>query len=224
MFSNLIKKVVANHVFSYEAKFKNACTLPWYGTVTATCNADPRSLRMIPDLDINILDKMLLFRVNPTAFQNFPDRDELDGILKKELPHLAAFLRDYRVPEHCKSTARFGIKSFHDPELMDISESSKASQYASELIEVWLRERYLVTQDVWSGSIVEMMKDINTCEGLDKLNERSPAAFGLRLHRLGVDGSGWFRKRRTNKGMKYWLYNPDQPKTWPKNGECEHDN
>lgn len=136
-FSAMVKKMAANTTFAYHAKFRVPCAVDWLGRVVVTANADEESARIVPDLSISILDKLSLYRTADVSPVVYPAREQLLKTLEEELPRFARFLLDYQIPEHCLGTSRFGIKAYHDEELLRLADQSSATASFVEILEHW---------------------------------------------------------------------------------------
>jgi hypothetical protein len=95
---------------------KAGLKLPWMGRLIVTMNDDPESLRMVLDLGVSNLDKLMLLRAERT-FDSFSD----DEYVANELPHLCAYLRDHWKAIRPTEGIRFGVKPYHHPNRSDDS-------------------------------------------------------------------------------------------------------
>lgn len=162
-FTAMSKKMAANTTFSYHAKFRVPCSVDWLGRVVVTANDDEESARIVPDLSMSNIDKLMLLRASKVAAVEFPARRELLAILRAELPHFARYLLDYNIPEHCLSTSRFGIRSYHEKSLMVTAEQSSRSAGFSEIVEDW-KQTYFGENPAlphWEGTAYQFLKALN---------------------------------------------------------------
>lgn len=113
-YSATIKKITANRRQLYEAKYHAASLVEWLGRIFVTCNLDFESMKLFPDLEISMLDKIMLFRCT-TRTTPFPANAKLEWILAQELPYICRFLLNYEIPEQCQGDVRFGCKAYHEP-------------------------------------------------------------------------------------------------------------
>ena len=60
--------------FEYHAKFRDQQSVPWVGRVMVTCNDDVESIRILPDMEMNTLDKISLFKIKTVKDRQFPPR------------------------------------------------------------------------------------------------------------------------------------------------------
>jgi len=158
-FSALIKKVTANHDISMRKMYHSPVDVTWQGRVVVTLNDDPESLGMIPILDINIRDKLIILRLSSNPIQ-FPQN--VEDVLDKELPSFARFLYDFQVPPNLAGNSRFGIASFIDPVIDDGAKLNAVENSLVELIEIW-RESYFTvnaSKAEWFGNTTELLREI----------------------------------------------------------------
>lgn len=139
-FSSYIKLAAANQSFSYRKKFEHDLVIPWQGRVIVTLNLDDASSRSLPALDGTILDKVSFFRgVSEPKFR-FPDRDVIVRLVREELPHFAQWLVNWETPEHLLGEARYGVKAYHEPSLINRAhQSSKASPFKELVVDFLMR-------------------------------------------------------------------------------------
>ena len=162
LFSSAIKKMTSNQTFEYHAKFRVPMTVSWLGRVFVTANDDEESLRIIPDLEISALEKTMLFRTTKVPFA-FPPSDELESIIRKELPFFARWLLDWEYPEETKGANRYGIKAYHEPSLLQKAEHSSRSNAFSEILDDWSTDwfRDHPTMQAWEGTAFSLLKEFN---------------------------------------------------------------
>lgn len=159
MFSSTIKKLSSNQLFEYNAKFRTAATVQWQGRVFVTANDDEESLRIIPDLEISALEKTMLFRTSTSPF-NFPPSEELEVVIRRELPYFARWLLDWQPPEHTKGSNRYGVAHYHEKSLLRQAEHSSRSNAFSEVLEDWADQWFKEhpTESQWVGTAFQLLK------------------------------------------------------------------
>jgi hypothetical protein len=159
-FSELLKKMAANTTFEYHAKFQVPCQVVWQGRVVVTMNADEESIRMLPDLDLSILDKISIFRAASKP-RKFPKSADIEKILGRELPFLARYLLDFIVPEDCKGASRYGIVSYHEESLMRTARYSSRSFAFAEMIDDWRAEYFQDHKEDWRGTSYQLLHQMS---------------------------------------------------------------
>jgi len=162
-FSTIIKRMAANTTFEFHAKFQVPCQVRWQGRVVVTANADEESIRVIPDLDISILDKIIILKTTD-ACRAFPPQAQLEATIDSELPHFARYLLDYVVPAQCGGDSRYGIRSYHEKSLVAVAKHASTSNNFTEILEDWRNDYFAEHSDDWVGTshqfFVELHRDM----------------------------------------------------------------
>lgn len=163
-FSAITKKMAANTVFQYHAKFRVPCSVDWLGRVFVTANDDEQSARIVPDMSISNREKFHLFRAAREPAVVFPDRRGCKAILREELPHFARYLLEYKMPAHCIGNSRFGVQHYHEPSLLSTAEQSSYSAGFLEIIEDWRETFFSENPSLphWEGTSFQLLKKLNS--------------------------------------------------------------
>ncbi len=151
-FSALIKKMAANRTFSIREKFKVDKTIEWNGRVVVTCNTDPESIRILPDVDLSNRDKINLFRVADRDTFAFPRN--VAEIIQAELPFFLRWLLDWTPPDHVLGDSRYGVQTYCEASLF---EAARHSSSAYSFLEVLLKFFEGQTSNVWTGSATDLL-------------------------------------------------------------------
>jgi hypothetical protein len=163
-FSEMVKRVVANPTIRCNGKFLKANTVSWQGRVFVTLNTDPESRRMIPDTDLSLREKIMIYRAVEEPKVKFLQADAMSEMLKCELPYLSRFLLDYQIPPQCQADdPRFGVRSYLEKSLLDSSNQSSVSGAFSEILEEWMRAYFMEQEsfsDKWEGTSLQLYKAI----------------------------------------------------------------
>lgn len=209
-FSAMVKKMAANTTFSYHAKFRIPCTVEWLGRVLVTANDDEESARIVPDLTISILDKLMLFKTCRKPFE-FPGRNELLGILDRELPYLASFLLHYKIPEHCQGTARYGVKSYHEASLMQTAEQSSRTAGFNEILEDWAQEFFSSKSDEkWEGTAWQLLKQFHNGDIAASAMLRGLSTDAVARHLMALKAKGWHIESTSGRNTRIWtIHRPE---------------
>jgi hypothetical protein len=192
-YAEKIKKVVANHFFRSNEKFRVATVVTWRGRVVATTNVDEESVRAIPELGGSILDKIMLFKTADTAPVVFPQQSELETILKAEAPYFARKLLNYKVPENLKSESRFGVRPYHDASLLIAAEHSSSTGPFLGLLKAWKKDHFErhPNRAYWEGPTYELHREL--------------AAEDMQVGMLRRHDTGWIDRQLSglkNKGHR----------------------
>lgn len=212
-FSAMIKKLAANQQFSFHAKFRTPCEIRWLGRVIITANDDEESARIVPDMSISIMDKLMLFRTAKTPHINFPGQKEMAEILANELPHFARFLLDYQIPEHCKGTSRFGVKAYHEPSLLETAEQSSRSAGFHEIIDDWAQGFFAETKELyWEGTAWQLVKTLHQGDVAVSSALRSITADVVSRNLMSLKSKGFEIEARSERGSRLWRINKPKKK------------
>jgi len=188
-FSEGIKRVVANPSIRCNGKYLKANTVAWQGRIFVTLNLDPESRRIIPDTDLSLREKIMIFRAHETPQVKFLVADEMMDMLKRELPFFARFLMDWAIPPHCLADdPRFGVRSYLEKSLLDSANRSSVSGAFSEILEEWLRSFFMEQSpesDRWEGTSLQLYKaiqlDHSLVEAMRPFNVQSVGNMMLNL-------------------------------------------
>lgn len=171
-YSNFVKTTVAWNSQRMEKKFFSSCPVLWFGRLMVAMNRDGQSARLLPNAELSITDKFMLFKFGSKGGFPFPPQDTIVKTLREELPHFCRWLLDWRIPDHCIGTSRLGIKPYHDPDLMRDAFEAGVNYSFFELLQVFLinhqkeagedRSRWIGTSSELYLSIVEMFPKVSS--------------------------------------------------------------
>ena len=121
-----MKEIAGHELKVCEEKRKQAILLDPIWRISISLNDSPATLQRLPALEAGLKDKVILFRAKKfplpvdTGIDN--GRKELWEKLTAELPAFVAYLLDeFEIPEEMKDS-RFGVATWHNPELLEILE------------------------------------------------------------------------------------------------------
>lgn len=203
LFTNAIKKFVANTQHRHRAMRENPTTINWVGRIIVTLNDDPESMRMIPYTDTSILDKIMLFKATHREFP-FPPKREIDRILAVELPELARWLIDWHPEKELIGSNRFGVVSYHHSDILEDTRTTHPNHAFSELLDKYLAN-YKIAQNghgarVWIGSATDLLNGMLNDAELEKLARHyvsSPDRMGQRLAKIMAIRPEQIQRRKT---------------------------
>ena len=209
-YTALLKKMVANRIFSVDEKFQKVQTVEWCGRILVTTNLDPESIRILPSLDASNSDKVSMFRVR-TMDRKFGV--DLVETISGELPFFGRWLIDWVVPEHVVGTARYGVKPYVEESLLiEARQSSDTAQF-EELLGAFLKQLPEGTKE-WSGTSTDLMAQLSVVDGFGPLlREVHPSKIGRLLSKL--EGTGYLKFERQNRAR---VWHVDVEKFWNPEG------
>lgn len=169
-FSEMVKRSVANPTFSYHRKYSDAQRVDWFGRVVVTFNDDASSVRIMPNLDQSIEDKLIVL-LFAEGTRQFPDWHEMDDTLTNELPFFARWLLDWETPAEIFGNKRFGINSYIQEDLRTKSLHAGGVSDLLELIELWIQraQPHEKHGDFWQGSASAWMAEVGSDDALKPL-------------------------------------------------------
>lgn len=169
-----LKAIVVNGDHTYHPKFAPKSTIPWNGRFLGTNNDTPRDIGFIPEINSNSADKIMLFASTPYS-GDFPNRWELKKLVGEELPHFARWLLDgFKAPESILIGGRMGVKSFHDPVILNLAKQQEASYDLLELLITWIEvlqptKSELHAEPLWVGTPSRLLAELAVIPGLEHL-------------------------------------------------------
>jgi hypothetical protein len=197
-YTALLKKMVANRIFSADEKFKKVQTVEWCGRIIVTTNLDPESIRILPALDVSNQDKVSLFRVR-TMDRKFPAN--VVEIITGELPYLGRWLIDWELPESVVGSVRYGVKPYIEESLLAEARQSSDTAQFEELLGAFLKQLPEGTTE-WTGTATDMMAQLAGVDGFGPLlRDVTPSRIGRLLAK--IEGSGYLRFER-NATARLW--------------------
>jgi len=201
-FTARIKKYVANSKITWSKKFKDSGAVPWFGRIVILCNTDPESLKILPDPDSSTLDKFSMLKASEMKIK-FPAREEITKRVREEMPTFARFLLDWEMPRRWEAEeARFGVRPYHHPELLDESRQQGVGTIL-ELLDGFM-EMYCESRGDkdWVGPASHLYEDLCAYrpEFMRTVKER---ALSTQLGILMKNGYN-LRKDRNSRGIQEW--------------------
>lgn len=200
-YTSTIKSLVANGAFTVEEKFRKSGYIPWTGRLSVTANFTQEDIRMIPELNVSLRDKVMVFRAHRHNV-NFGTREENFNTCMRELPYFARYLMDLKIPDHLQGSSRFGVKSYINVELEDYLLNNSAHAYVWEIIEIF-KESYFTSHGAqeWRGTATEFIKELGEYPGANHfLKGVDSIRLGRSLNHYLSKGVPWL-----DKNTKVWI-------------------
>ncbi len=133
-----LKQLAVSKSHRCHAKYVQGLTLEPRWRVSIALNDEPERLMVLPPLDPDIADKIMLLRVLPGEMpmptETTEQQEEFWRTLVAELPAFVDFLLHYEIPEAVRGP-RFGVTAFHHPSLVELINEKKREQLMLELLD-----------------------------------------------------------------------------------------
>lgn len=208
-FKATIKQLTVNEDLHVHGKGLKGLVLPTYRRVHASLNEEPENLMILPPMDEDLAGKMMLFRCYDATGKLSEDRTENKDRARAELPSLRAFLDKLRCPASVRDP-RFGVRSHHDPGLLEsisgLAPETRLLQLIDEVIWTKARRR---EEPEFTASADEIEKELRGSAfhfAVDRLLV-FPSAAGTYLGRLSKKFPTRF-ERITRQGKACWRLKP----------------
>ena len=184
-FSALLKKIAANTCFTISEKYRKARQVEWNGRVVVTCNDDPESSRILPDLDMSNRDKVILLKVAPHTLR-FPEDTALR--IRLELPLFARWLLNWKIPEELLGESRYGIKEYAESSLIDLTRFASRGYGYFEMLQVFFKD--WTSDNPWEGTSTDLYTEMIAEDGglADIARRYTHIEFGRQLGKLMSSG------------------------------------
>lgn len=208
-FSALVKKLVANQSMNYNGKWMQTGEVEWNGRVIISCNDDAESIKLIPNMDMSIRDKISLLKVAKSNFV-FPDkRQKTRAIVEAELPAFARFLLDIPYPPEMinPDDTRYFLKPFCHPELFAHASRGTRMYVIFELLAKFLDWWSIQNggKDVWEGTATQLHESMQICyQGSDQFRKIDNRMLGTALGELRGRGCGIEVSDAGKRGVRWW--------------------
>lgn len=211
-FGARIKDFTVNEVQSYHDKNKRALSLRPFWRVSISLNDEPENLMILPPMDESLNDKLMLLRAHhaimPIATNTDAGRAQLWTALMAELPAFVEYLTRWEIPDELRCQ-RFGIKTFHHPDLLAAIDDISPEFRLLSLIDAVV----FATAGPVAGPMVitaEMLESQLTNSQMGHQASRLfyfPNACGTYLGRLAAKRSDRV-ERNSNPQRREWIIKP----------------
>ena len=210
--ARLKQHTVGATVASLHGKGKDAVTVrPWW-RISITCNDDPESLLVLPPLNEDFADKLILLRASrfdfPEPITTSAEKEKFEAKLRSEIPAFLDFLLNrYTLPEKYVDPRRYNVATFHHPVIKESLESLSPEAELLELIDLVLEF------DFQDGPVWISASDLENKILASSHHRRAERIFTFNqscakyLHRLSQKLPDRVRKART-AAERGWLLAP----------------
>jgi hypothetical protein len=186
---------------------------PWW-RITITLNDSPEAMMILPPLNEDIADKIILLRASlfdfPEPIQCSDDKARFEAKMRSEIPAFLYWLLNvYQLPEEFTDPRRYNVATYHHPDLKEALESLSPEAELLELIDLTLAHD-LQDGAVWISAekLEEQITIYHERRGKQIFTYRG--ACGKYLQRLSVKHPKRVSKARTGQGNG-WNIHPKNP-------------
>jgi len=179
-----LKRAVASTEYPCHKKYGDAVTMRPVWRISFSANDDPESAISLPALDASFADKMIYLRcyAPPAPFFDAASATGREDFVRRIAAELPAFLYDIDRTEipPALAKARFGVREFHHPYIVDLIETGSALVPLAEIVEEWI-DGWAPGTDENARTATELFRDLEAdLRGISP----SPAVLGRQLARL----------------------------------------
>jgi hypothetical protein len=166
-FGAKIKEVAVNVDQHCHGKNKVALTLTPIWRMTISLNNEPERMQVLPPLDGDVADKLMLFKVArhelPMPTETPAEKQRFRAMLSAELPAFISYLDQLVIPVELRSK-RFGITHYHHPDLVEALDETMPENRVLDLIdqELFTGRLEIKPQEMGSMELQQML-----CDGKD---------------------------------------------------------
>jgi hypothetical protein len=203
-YESRIKNLIANPDMTYNEKYQQEGLVKWIGRIVITLNDDPEALRMIPDLNESLHDKVMVFRAQAPK-KPFPPQKELEPMLDSELPYFLRWLLNWELPEHVKGSSRFGVKPFCHSHLHQRAVDGSEEQVFVDALNMYLAELRIEDRNrtEYTGNATELYNAmLNSGTVRDLAHKMKPNQVSRLLNKAEKRGYALSQKR--TKTSREW--------------------
>lgn len=210
-FTEAVKKVVANPVFTWRAMRRDPQTIPLNAKLIVTLNDDAFSVQMIPDLSLTTEDKLMVLKFHDAPFA-FQANHIQEPIIASELPFFLRWLSDWTPPAHVVGGARLGVVSYINEDLRAKALHSSGVGDVLELTGIFMKS-VPPEEDGWSGTASDFYSaavSFTTTEPL--VRKYSPRVLGRRFSeasRIADSGISLLVENK-KKGNRFKIAHPER--------------
>ena len=202
-FTGKIKEHVANSEFLMNGKNKQPGRAQWFGRMSITLNDDSANLKILPDLDMSIRDKLMIYKM--TKYEDFT-HEFMDEVLA-EAKYFCSYLLQHEIPKELFDL-RFGVKAYIDKSIEEVVSADSQWSAVADLLRIF-RDYYYDADNNdekdWSGTPSDLLLQLGKIEKAAILiRDMSPNRLGWGLSHLEKTGCDWI-ERSSKKGKNEWI-------------------
>ena len=214
-FGAQIKAFSVNREQHCHGKRLTPLTLTPFWRITISLNDDPERLMVLPPMDEDIADKIMLLNVNkrdmPMPTETSDEQSAFWNALLAELPAFLYYLDKWTIPDALRSQ-RFGIRHYHHPTLLAGLDALSPEQQLLEMIDRCLFTGMTLPEAAWVGMAATLSSTLTEDDCDCRIQARSllhsNTACGTYLARLHKKYPDRINPRRINGRTEYTIQPP----------------
>lgn len=207
-FSGRLKEFVANYDFLYAEKYRKGAGVEWKGRIVSTLNCDADSIRLLPDLEMSIVDKLMVFKVTKTPVEF--TTAWVDSAFS-QLPAFCRYLYDHKIPEELRGGERFGVRSYINEPIRHMTLIDSKYTNILELLDLF-QQSYVFTDEEggeWKGTTTAFYSLLsNMSQASALLRSTSPQAIARGFSNMVAKGHPSVRRAIGEGNVQKWIISP----------------
>lgn len=120
-FGAMLKNALVNQVQHFRAMYRDGISATPFLRMTMSVNDNPESLMVLPPIEDDIKDKIILLQATkvtiPGSDKDPERRNKFWKRLIREIPAFLYEMEEWQIPDDIRST-RFGVQAWHNPALV----------------------------------------------------------------------------------------------------------
>ncbi|MCU0783199.1 MAG: hypothetical protein MUF81_03955 [Verrucomicrobia bacterium] len=205
-FGGAIKQATVSQALAVHGKGKKQVLLFTFRRMTSSINDDPDYITVLPMLDSSVAEKIIILQC--ARAEMLPDWKENRARFMAELPAFVHFLLKVHSIAPELQHGRYGVKTYHAPEIVDL-----LSQFEPHLRLLEIIDAVLFKPDVphtaWRGTATELQKELtnSSYEVTARQLLCYSTACGQLLSKIAASDNARVKRTRA-KGVTTWTLHP----------------
>jgi hypothetical protein len=206
-YAKRLKTTVAVPELHIKTKFQSSITVPLRLALVILFNTEGPNYSLLPENDPDIRGKLLVLKWQEIKWLGQMTNTEIYQAMTSSLPAAAAWLDSYEVPTAIRTTQRFRIQPYQNPEIREEIQMTSSQEYLRQILQDQIKgskEPWITTSTACHR---ELVKDVGIRTQLEEIcrgyNQFAPLLRDLsRIKESGVTF------KRTGKARLYqieWL-------------------
>ncbi|MDB6154762.1 MAG: hypothetical protein JWL90_3215 [Chthoniobacteraceae bacterium] len=217
-FGAAIKMATVNQVQWMHAKGKVAVSVIPLWRLVASLNDQAERLLVIPPIEEDIADKMMIFLVKkhpmPMSTNTAGEQAAFMAALIAQLPAFVHFLDTWVIPAGLVCS-RFGVRHYHDPVLVNSLKKLSPEIHLIELIDQFIFDAIFIG-DAWHGRSTALSRELKNHPNRSCAREAEKLlawtnSCGTYLSRLAEDYPDRISRRMLNGCTEWSIKRPQDP-------------